>query len=400
MAVYIDSETGLTADSTAEIRAKLVEAWETVFNDENATLNTESESPAGQLIDSQAVSITAKDSELLELFNNFNPKVASGIFQEALCSIYYMERKKDIPTVVTCQVTGLQGTVIPRGSLIMNDDGYRLQSIENITIGTNGSATGEFECITSGAIAIGAGTCNKIITVIAGWDSIRNETAGATGQEIETRAEMEARRRQSVAKNAHGTRLALQGALYALDGVIDCLVLENRTSASTTKKGVTLTSHSVAVCIYGGNDTDIAETIYNKLGAGCDTNGGTTVVYTSEDGTDNEYLIIRPTPTNIYIQVQINLNSSTPANIIELIKQAVYNDFVGLDVNSGNVRRGCGQDIYASSFSVCIIKTAGVTDLVAIGIGLNDSSYTNVVTVNADEEPIITKENISVVIAS
>lgn len=397
MGITIDYEKGIKADDTATVRQSLVEAWESVFSDENATINTEAESPAGQIIDSQAVIVTAKDSELVELMNQFDPRKADGIFQEALAAIYFLTRKTAQPTVVECVCTGLQGTTIPAGSMIQNDDGYKLTSVGAVTIPAGGSVNVEFQTVDAGAIPIPANSCNKIITVIAGWDTVSNANAGVVGQLEESRTALETRRALSVAKNSHGSRLSLQGSIASIDGVLDCLVLENKSNASVTIQGVSLISHSVAICVYGGTDEAIAEMIYNKLDAGCGTNGSTTVTYTSEDGVPNSYQIVRPTPTNLYVEVTINETTTTPATIMNDIKNAIVNDFNGLDSNSGNLRRGCGQTIYASSFSVALIKTAGVSDLVSIEIGRSAGTYTNSVVMDADEEPILTTANINVV---
>jgi uncharacterized phage protein gp47/JayE len=396
MAIAINPETGIAVDDTATIRQGIVDDWNKVFSDEEATLNTDSSSPAGQIIDSMSVLVTAKDSELVNLFNQFDPRVADGIFQDALGSIYFLQRKTAQSTVVTCQLTGLQGTVVPAGSMIQNDDGYKLISIGAATIGEDGKAEVEFQTVDFGSINIGAGTCNKIITVIAGWDTVANEVAGVPGSLVETRQEFEKRRALSVAQNSHGSRLALQGAVSALDGVVDCLVLENRNKYSMVKQGVYIGAHSVAVCVYGGNDDDIAETIYNKLDAGCGTYGNTPVSYTSEDGVVNTYQIERPDAVNVYITVTVNNTANINNSIVDKVKQAVYNDFLGLDPNSGNVRRGCGQIIYASSFSVAAIKTAGVTDLVSITIGKAANPLLNSITILATEEPVIDMDNIVV----
>lgn len=398
MAISFNPQTGMSADDTATIRQGIVDDWNAVFSDETATLNTESESPAGQIIDSMAVLVTAKDSEFLNLGNQFDPRVADGIFQDALGAIYFLERKTAEPTVVTCQLTGLYGTVIPMGSMIQNDDGIKLVSVGAVTIGADGTAEVEFQTVESGAIAVGAGTCNKIITVIAGWDTVSNAVAGTLGQQYETRQAFEKRRALSVAYNSHGSRLALQSALSAVNGVLDCLVLENKLGTSVTKQGVNLISHSVAICIYGGEDDDIAETIYNKLDAGCGTNGSTTVTYVSEDTAVNNYQIVRPEPTNIYVAVTIHATQNTPESIVDDIKDAVYNDFYGNDPHSDNTRRGCGDTIYASSFSVALIKTAGVTDLESIYIGRASDPASNYVVMDADEEPVLDKDNIGVLV--
>ena len=398
MAITFNPDSGFSADSTSVIRQSIVDDWTAIFDDEAATLNTSSESPAGQIIDSLAVLVTGKDSEFLNLANQFNPLTASGIFQDALGEIYFLTRKVATSTVVSCTCTGLAGTTIPAGSIIQTTDGIKLASVGAATIGADGTAEVEFAAQEAGAIDIGAGTCTKIVTVIAGWDTVSNAAAGVPGSLIENRADFEQRRYNSVAANAHGSAAALQGAVYQVANVLDCLVLENKTDSTVTKQGVSLISHSVAVCVYGGENDDIAETIYNKLDAGCGTNGNTDISYTSTDGVVNNYKIVRPTPTPVYISVTINKTAQTPATVTQDIKNAIINDANGSDSNSGNTRCGMGQIIYASRFTVAIVKTAGVNDLESVYIGFSASPTGNSVTMDADEEPIFDADNIEVII--
>lgn len=398
MAITFNPDVGFTADSTSVIRQSIVDDWTAVFDDEAATLNTSSESPAGQIIDSLSVLVTGKDSEFLNLANQFNPLTASGIFQDALGAIYFLTRKVATSTVVSCTCTGLPGTTIPAGSIIQNTDGVKMESLGAATIGAGGTVEVEFAAQKSGAIDIGANTCDKIITVIAGWDTVNNTAAGTPGSLIEGRADFEKRRYNSVAANAHGSAAALQGAVYQVDGVLDCLVLENKTDSTVTKQGVSLISHSVAVCVYGGEDDDIAETIYNKLDAGCGTNGNTDITFTSSDGVVNNYKIVRPGATPVYISVTINKTAQTPATVTQDIKNAIIADANGNDTNSGNTRIGVGQTIYASRFTVAIVKTAGVNDLESVYIGTSASPTGNSVTMDADEEPVITAATIEVTI--
>lgn len=398
MSITFNPNTGFSADSTSTIRQAIVDDWTAIFNDENATLNTSSESPAGQIIDSLAVLVTAKDSEFLNLANQFNPATADGIFQDALGAIYFLTRKTATSTVVSCTCSGLPGTVIPAGSIIQTTDGVKLASLGAATIGVGGTVSVEFAAQEPGAIEIGAGTCEKIVTVIAGWDTVTNTAAGLPGSLIEGRADFEKRRFNSVAANAHGSAAAVQGSVYEVDGVLDCLVLENKTNSIVTKKGVTLYPHSVAICVYGGADADIAETIYNKLDAGCGVNGNTDISYTSPDGVVNNYKIVRPTPTPVYISVTITRTTQTTATVAQDIKNAILSDANGNDVNSGNTRCGLGQTIYASRFTVAIVKTAGVNDLESVYIGLSASPTGNSITLDADEEPIFSADNIEVTI--
>lgn len=396
--ITFDPDTGLSAQDTAAIRAAIVADWENIFDDEAATLNTAPESPAGQIIDSMAVLVTAKDAEVLELANQFNPAVADGRFQDALAKIYFITRKTAEPTVVTCKCNGLKNTVIPAGAIIQNTDGYRLRSLGAATIPASGNVNIEFACEEAGPIEIGANTCTEIVTVIPGWDTVNNSVAGVLGRDAESRAEFEYRRHASVANNAHGSVAALYGTLANLPGVLDLQVLENRGDSAATFWGVSVPGHSVAVCIYGGSNAAIAEALYNKLGNGCGTTGGTSISYTADNGAVYQYQILRPSTSVFKVKVTIRRTSSTPGTIVADLQSAIVADFYGTDENSGNTRVGLAQTVYASRFSVAAIKTAGVADLVGITVALGSGAFSSYVDIPANIEPVLTAANVTVVI--
>jgi hypothetical protein len=185
-----------------------------------------------------------------------------------------------------------------------------------------------------------------------------------------------------------------------LDGVVDCQVLENPTSATVTKNNVSIPSHSVAICIYGGDDDAIAQTIYEKKDAGCGTTGNATVAHTATEAGNAVYTysIVRPTPTDVHIEVEINKTQQTSATVEQDVIDAVIGDFLGNDSNSGNVRVGLAQTVYASRFSVAVIKTAGVQDLVGITIGLGSGPMGASIDIPGDVEPTISSADITVTV--
>ena len=119
MAITFNPDTGIVVEDTATIRARLVEQWQKAFavDPTKPLLNTETETPAGQIIDGQAILINQKDSALLTLANQLNPKTASGVFQDALANIYFLTRHVAQPTYVTGNIKGAYGTIIPYGAL-------------------------------------------------------------------------------------------------------------------------------------------------------------------------------------------------------------------------------------------------------------------------------------------
>lgn len=403
MALQFNANTGITSDSTADIREAVRQEWISAFTQKNLpALSVEPETPQGQLIDSQTASIADKDSQLLFLANQFNPLTASGIWQAALGQIYFIQPFAASPSVATCTCTGLQGTRISTGALIKSStDNTIWQALSDATIPTSGSVDIQFQCQTFGPITAGAGTLDTIITVTPGWDTVSNAAAAVVGTNAETQKAFEKRRYESVAANARGSVSALYGALSQVEGVIDLAILENVTAEPQTISGVSVPGHSVWITIVGGSDADIAETIYRKKDAGCGTGGNTTVTYTDPEIAVNPiyaYQINRPTALAFGVQVTLKNTPTTPANIEDRVKQAILQDFSGQLLNSTRV--GTAQTVYSSRFYDAVISEAGVSDLISILIQApaGSGSWVTAIDVTADQEPVLDIADISVIV--
>ncbi len=406
MALIFDPSTGLKAPDTSEIRQSVVADWSAAFTEEGQPLlDTDPTSPAGQLIDAQTAEIEAKNADTLFLANQFNPKVAEGRWQDALGFIYFLTRKKNEPTVVVCQLTGLNGTVIPYGALVRNDDGHTLMCNKAVTI-VDGTAETTFRSSVTGPIPIPAGSVNTIVTTTPGWDSIANQEAGVTGRDLETRSDYEARRYASVAANAHGSVASIYGSLHNLsgyNGVLDVQVLENVGPLPVIKYGVEVPGHGLTVCIFGGTDEEIARIIYEKKDAGCDTGGNTDITHQAADhsGAIYHYKIMRPETINFWVKIRLaSAASATPA-VVEAIKEAVYRDFLGENSHTGQPRLGLAQSVFASRFYHAVTALDMVRDLLEVTVALSDApedvDYVDHLDIRGDQEPVMTKDNITVI---
>lgn len=392
------SETGITAEETSVIRANIAQEWKNAFADPTLPeLDTNAETPAGQLIDGETALASEKDNELIFLSNQFNPKNAVGAWQDALGAIYFISRKIALPTYVTCQAEGAYGTVIPYGAIVQDTNGYTFMNTAPATINASGQATLIVRCTEMGAVEVTSGSVNKIVTTVPGWDRVTNAAAGVTGRDVESQAAFESRRVQSVAKNAHGSVASVFGAIADINDVTALLILENTTNVDKTEKGVTIAGHSVYISVYGGADNEIAKAIYNKIDAGCGTNGNTMVSYNpvSDDATQPDmlysYYIERPTAVSTGIVVTVADEQTT--TLTNAIKEAVVNNFNG---NSGYRRVKMGDTLYASRFYADVIK-AGVTKLETIQIKYPlIATAADSVNVDADEIPTISVDDVTV----
>lgn len=397
MAIIFDPAVGLRVESAVDVLAAIENDWRNAFTGGGLPpLDVDPATPAGQLIATEAALVQAKDSEILYLANQFNPLTAEGRWQEALGKLYFMERKTAEPTVVTCTCVGLYGTVIPAGSIVQSDDGRQLRSLDSATIPANGSVNVEFETLETGPINIVANSVNTIITVIPGWDSVSNAAAGVLGRIAETQSEFETRRYNSVAVNAHGSVLAIQGAISAVDGVLDCAVLENNTNETQVIMGVSVDPHSICASVYGGDGTDIAEAIYRKKDAGCGTTGNTVVSYTDPEFNNATYTynILRPTATAVKMVVTIKQTEATPNTIATQVKEALIADFYG---RSSNARVGMAATLYASRFYPAVIN-AGASDFISLTLALGSGAAASYIEIDADVEPTLSGSDINVVI--
>ena len=398
--LHFDPATGFYADDTETVRAAVAADWVAAFHkDGQVDLNTDPETPAGQLIDSQTAAVTEKDTELLYLCNQFDPAKNEGIFQDAIAKIYFLSRKAATPSTATITVRGLSGTVIPVNAQIMSSaDDTIWQNVAAFTIGADGTGSGVFRCTTEGLISAAAGTLTRIMTVVAGWDTATNEHAAVVGTLEENRGQFELRRYASVALNSRGTAASVYARIMQLDDVIGCVVRENKTNIPRVIDGVTLSPHSVYVCVLGGTDGAIATAMYRTVSAGCDTNG--TTDYLVEDDTTGIKEMIhfqRPTDADITIRLKFPDAAGFSADDLAAIRQAVFNNFYGEDPTEvdGSImaRPLMGDTIYAPRFAISV-QNAGYTDLLDVDLAKTGGAWSDALHVKIDENPVLSLADI------
>ena len=190
-----------------------------------------------------------------------------------------------------------------------------------------------------------------------------------------------------------------------VENVIAAYVTDNKTNVSKTVDGYSLKPHSVYMAVLGGDDDDIAKAIYNSLSAGCDYNGNTTVNVTDENtGAMEAVTFMRPTQLPLYIKVTIQDDGNLPDGYEDTIKQAVYNNFYGLDTTTkikgeSILRVVMNTDLYASRFMPSVLN-AGINQLLRVEISSDNSTWVDFIHVPISNEPTLELENIQVDVAS
>jgi uncharacterized phage protein gp47/JayE len=258
----------------------------------------------------------------------YNPNIANGVFLDSICALLSIQRKAAVPSTVTCQLTGLPGTVIPALSQILNTNGDIFQSTTIITIGVDGTAIGTFQSIVSGIIPCVANTLNRIVQRIAGWDTVNNSTDGTTGTLVQSDLSLRYTRLNTLAINSVGTIESIISACEQNSNIIDYYVANNTKATPTTIGGVTVPAFGIYLSVYGGTLDEIAEILYKKKPPGTVMGGSTNYTYVDPIYTWVTFPATWQTAVETPVQVNISIaTGSYPSDIVTQIKNAVVDNF-------------------------------------------------------------------------
>lgn len=390
------TQAGLVIPSEADILAGVQGDMNAAFG---GGLNPALETPQGQLSSSQAAVIGDKNNEFAYFVNQIDPQFADGRFQDAIGRIYFLTRKPATSTAVSVTLTGLSGTVIPAGTLAQDTSSNTYINVGDVTIGITGTVDAQFQNVETGPIPCAAGTLISVYQAIPGWDAITNATDGIMGSVVESRADFEYRRKNSVAINAEGTLGAIYATVYNLDNVLDVYAVDNpaNTIVNTGITNYPLAPHSVYVAVVGGVDADIAAAIWSKKDLGCDYNGNTSVIVKDESGYNfpqPTYTVKFQRPASLPIKYVVNIvnDPTLPSNIVDLIKTAIIARFNGAD---GTNRERIGSSIFASRYYAPVSAVADTVAVISIYIGTSTPTLTKV-DVGIDQSPTLTAADIAV----
>lgn len=215
----------------------------------------------------------------------------------------------------------------------------------------------------------------------------------------------ETRRKQSVARNSRNQDASTLSALLATNGVLDAYVWSNRT-ASTVNQGTTsfpVLAHSIYICVYGGADEDVAESIFQTYNPGANLNGDTS--YTVYDNVN--YLPPYPSyvmqwqkalPTRVYFSVELDISLNPPSDISVQVKKMIASVFNGGYEGIGKAR--IGSTINAGKYYAPVISISPDTvGILSLEVSIDGSTYGPAITMGIDQVPTIQESDITVTLS-
>lgn len=414
------TDNGLIVPSEAAVLAGTQADFNAAFG---GGLNPALTTPQGQLASSQAAIVADKDSQIVYVVNQFDPQYAEGRFQDAIARIYFLTRKPAESTAVTCTLGGLPGTVIPAGRFAYDTSGNQYVLLGTVTIGAGSTVSSSWQNVKTGPIPCPPNTLTRVGQAVSGWDTITNPSQGSLGRDVESRADFEFRRQNSVAINGEGTNGAIYGIVFEVANVLDVFVYDNYSNliqsgdplpgGARNSSHYPLAPHSLFVAVLGGNDQDIANAIWSKKDVGCNYSAhpaGESPVPGNGTVSDNTVLdtsgysfpqpsyqvsFIRPGSLPIFFTVQIANTPNLPSDIVTQIQNAIIAQFNG---QNGNARARIGSAVLAAQYYAPVSNIGSFLVLLQIAVGTSASPTGDEVIVGIDQAPTISAGNISVVL--
>jgi uncharacterized phage protein gp47/JayE len=312
---YIEP-TGVIVPDTSDILSGVQNEYQTVFGSD---LIVTPDTPQAVLINAEAIARAEVVSNNAALANQINPNVAGGVFLDALMALTGMQRTPATPTVVTgVTLAGVVGTVIPTGSLAATAAGDQFQSVSTVTLGSDGTATVDFQSVALGAIPCAGSALTTVVSNILGWETVTNDTAGTLGSSTQSDQAARALRLNTLAFQGVSLAEAITSALYNVPGVTSLAFQENTAATTQTINGVSMVAHSIYACVDGGTDTAVAAALLENKSSGCAWNG-TTTVNLVEPASGQSYAVLFDRPTPVSILINVTTTNGNEANIIQAI---------------------------------------------------------------------------------
>lgn len=321
------NSSGIESTQLSEYITQLNSVFTGIYGD---SFNTDPETLQGQLIGLLAQALETSDNSIIDMFNGTVIYTAINEQIDYLASNLQIYRKDAINTEVSVTLTGVNGTIIPAGSVAEDTNGNKFQLKDEVTIPVSGTIAGIMVAEEEGAIVVLQNTLTKIVTVIAGWETINNATDGVTGVPAETDQEFRNRYLSSVKLNSVSQVGSIRAALLSISDIQDAIVVQNDEDTSQTIDGLSINPHTIVCVAYGGADQDIIDAIGVKKPVGVPTQGTTSGTYSDPAYyTSLPINFYRATPIEIEIELNITTYSNFPSDGIDQIKQNIVDYFAG-----------------------------------------------------------------------
>ncbi len=360
------TEQGFKKRTFDEILNAKIEKAKELFGED---IETGELTPLGKFIRINAYDQALAEEEAEQIYYSIFPNTAIGTSLDRLCVFAGISRNAETKAKYIVTFTGSAGAVISAGFLVGTDSGINFATVEDVTIGENGTVDATVDCELSGEIGnVLVQEINKIVNPSADVESVIGKSLVSKG--VETESDYELRKRFNEAKEGLGScnEVAIKAALLRVPTVTHAGIIVNEENAS------------FECFINGGYDhhEEIAETIFDKKPLGIKTTGNVAQEIIDSGGYTHTINFSHTTNAPVYVRLAIKTNTEFEG---ETGKQDIANN---LETYIDSV--GIGNSVILSSLYGQIHSVTGVIEVTELSLSTDKITWsTDNITVDAYE---------------
>lgn len=280
-----------------------------------ASIDVEDESPLGNIINIVGFQAGQAWDGQEGVYNSQYQNLAEGVPLDNAMALTNNTRLDDLKSSVSQTILGLSGTIIPQGFRVsvVGDSTIIFETTAEETIPISGTIDLTMLATEFGAKIALAGTLTIIDTPINGITSTTNSADAIVGRDSETDAEFKLSAENQKQKSGTSPVEGIRGAILDLDNVIQAVVIENVDIVVDIDGRP---PKSVEAVVQGGDDTEIAQAIFDSKSAGIETFGSESEIITDNQGLDHTINFNRPTDKRVYVIVNITPNTDPNEGVL------------------------------------------------------------------------------------
>jgi hypothetical protein len=284
-------------------------------------------------------------------------------------------------------------------------DPFKIKVLTTDHIALNSfGALGYFDNSVTGPINIQAGIFTLDKTPIEGVSTVQKNDA-VVGSDAESDQDLRIRRNQSVAYGGSRTFLSIQAGLLATNYVQKAVVYQNvsdypKVIDNQGDVPITLLPHSIYAVVLGGYAPEVAQTIFNRMSEGIETNGNTGVTITLNNQPEYDYTDYQLIKFDFAEQIDIDINISITVDGSVFYKVNKNAEAVILNNIVDYMRSlGIGETLYIDSMTSvagCAVEY-GIKDIeMNYTLRSNNQSYTTDLKIRKNQVVVADPNNIKI----
>lgn len=224
---------------------------------------------------------------------------------------------------------------IPAGTRIETEDGtVQFKTSEVVILEEAGTEVeADIEALVAGEDGnVAQNTITVIVDSVSGIEEVINDAATENGTDVEEDDELRLRAKTNFAVSGKGSFDAILANLREVSNVIAATLEQNDTNGEVDG----IPAHAIRATVFGGDDDDIAQAIFDTKATGIESKGDgvNSGTATDQDGIEYEIDFRRPDEVAIYASADITTDGTeiTEADVEAAVMGYINTLTIGADV--------------------------------------------------------------------